>query len=510
MPPKTESTSSGRRGGDMNTREERIKPAERKDPSPSRGIIKMISGGSTDGDSNRDRKARSRRECLEVDGRWRDEPVISFGPEDLLGVSLPHNDALVIQARVANYDVLRVFVDNGSSVNVIFKEALVQMDLHEYQLETVETALFGFAGYAVYPEGEIALPLTLGTGDLRKTVMTTFTVVDAPSSYNVILGRPAMNEMKAVASTYHQKIKFQVRGQVGEVKGDQPSSRRCYGETVWVDQKKARREGKEKKHQGETREREVHFVAEEEQEVVEIEPGKNVRVARDICAATRVNLLQCLKTNVDVFAWSQQELSGISPRMAEHKLNILPGSRPVKKKKRHFGPKKDKVIEKQVEELLKAGHIREVNFPSWLSNVVLVPKSTGKWRMCVDFRDLNKACPKDCYPLPRIDQLVDSTSGCELLSFLDAYQGYHQIPLALEDQDKASFITSGGTFCYVVMPFGLKKAGATYQRLMNLVFQKQIGRNIEVYVDDILIKTREVAHFIDDLAETFATLKHSE
>ncbi|XP_073017950.1 uncharacterized protein [Primulina eburnea] len=224
--------------------------------------------------------------------------------------------------------------------------------------------MFGFAGHAVYPEGEIALPLTLGIGDLRKTVMTTFTVVHAPSSYNVILGRPTMNEMKAVASTYHQKIKFPVRGQVGEVKGDQPSSRRCYGETVRVDQKKARREGKEKEHQEETHEREVHFVVEEEQEVVEIEPGKNVQVARDICTTTRVNLLQCLKTNVDVFAWSQKELFGISPRVAEHKLNILPGSRPVKQKKRHFGPEKDKVIEKQVEELLKAGHIREVHFPS--------------------------------------------------------------------------------------------------------------------------------------------------
>ncbi|XP_075486215.1 uncharacterized protein LOC142525809 [Primulina tabacum] len=125
----------------------------------------MISGGSTDGDSNRARKARSRMECLEVDGSGRNELVISFGSEDLRGVSLPHNDALVIQARVANYDILRVFVDNGSSVNVIFKDALVQMDLHEYQLEAVETALFGFAGHAVYPEGEITLPLTLGTGD---------------------------------------------------------------------------------------------------------------------------------------------------------------------------------------------------------------------------------------------------------------------------------------------------------------------------------------------------------
>ncbi|XP_073051296.1 uncharacterized protein [Primulina eburnea] len=114
-------------------------------------------------EQKRARKARGRRECLEVDNKRRDEPIISFGPEDLRGVSLPHNDALVIQARIANYDVLRIFVDNGSSVNIIFKDALIQMDLHEYQLETVETALFGFAGHAVYPEGEIALPLTLGT-----------------------------------------------------------------------------------------------------------------------------------------------------------------------------------------------------------------------------------------------------------------------------------------------------------------------------------------------------------
>ncbi|XP_075515415.1 uncharacterized protein LOC142550058 [Primulina tabacum] len=289
----------------------------------------MISGGSTDGDSTRARKARGRRVCLEVDGRRQNEPIISFGPEDLRGVSLPHNDALVIQARVANYDVLRVFVDNESSVNVIFKEALVQMDLHEYPLESVETALFGFAGHAVYPEGEITLPLTLGSGNLRKTVMTVFTVVDAPSSYNIILGRPAMNEMRAVASIYHQKTKFPIRGQVGEVKGDQPSSRKCYGETVRVDQKRVRREDEGKKVAQEVREieeKEVNFVAEDEQEVVEVEPGKSIRVVRDLEDSTR-------------------ELMGISPKVAEHQLNIIPGSRPVKQKKRHFGPEKDKIIE---------------------------------------------------------------------------------------------------------------------------------------------------------------------
>ncbi|XP_075483681.1 uncharacterized protein LOC142523836 [Primulina tabacum] len=396
--------------------------------------------------------------------KWSDETVISIGPEDLKGVNLPHNDALVILARVANYDVMRVFIDSGSSVNVIFKEALIQMDLQGYHLETVETAFYGFAGHVVYPEGEIVLPLTLGSQDLRKTVMTSFTVVDSPSSYNIIVGRPAINELRAVASTYHQKIKFPVGARVGQVRGDQPSSRKCYGEAVRDDQSKTKREGKKARVEvgggGVVEKGEVHFVADEEQEMVEIEPGKQIR-----------------------------ELTGFSPHVAEHKLNILPGPQPVKQKKRHFDPEKYKVVDEQVGELLWAGHIREVQFPIWLSNVVLVPKATGKWRLCVDFRDLNKACPKDCYPFPQIDQLVDSTSGFELLSFMDAYQGYHQIPLAREDQDK------------------IEECWDTYQRLMNHVFQKQIGRNIEVYVDDILIKTREVSCFVDDLAETFATLE---
>ncbi|XP_073035186.1 uncharacterized protein [Primulina eburnea] len=481
--------------------------------SPTLGVIKMISGGSTDGDSNRARKAHSRQESFGVEDVGRDEgPVISFGPRDLQGVSLPHNDALVIQAKVANYDVRRVFIDSGSSVNIIFQEVLDQMNLEGYQLQPVETALFGFAGHTVYPRGEITLPLTIGAEELRKTVMTVFTVVSAPTSYNIILGRPAMNALWAVASAYHQKLKFPVGNRVGEVRGDQPSSRKCYAETVKIENKRARRGGESRRPGKE----EVHsiqhvrMVEGDEQEEVSILPGqpmKTTKIARDLEPATRAQLLQCLEKNADIFAWSSSELVGISPHVAEHKLNIIPGSRAVKQRKRHFGPEKDKVIADHVGELLRAGQIREVQFPTWLSNVVLVPKSAGKWRMCVDFRDLNKACPKDCYPLPRIDQLVDSTSGYELLCFKDAYQGYHQIPLAREDQEKVSFITSGGTFCYVVMPFGLKNAGATYQRLMDMIFTKHAGRNIEVYVDDILVKSRAHTELIPDLEETFSTLR---
>ena len=116
----------------------------------------------------------------------------------------------------------------------------------------------------------------------------------------------------------------------------------------------------------------------------------------------------------------------------------------------------------EVRKLLEAGFIREVYYPDWLVNVVMVKKNNGKWRMCVDFTDLNRACPKDSYPLPRIDTLVDSTARHELLSFMDAFSGYKQIKMKEEDQEKTSFMTSQGLFCYKVMPFGLKNAGATY------------------------------------------------
>ena len=146
-------------------------------------------------------------------------------------------------------------------------------------------------------------------------------------------------------------------------------------------------------------------------------------------------------------------------------------------------------------------------YPEWLSNVILVKKANGKWRMCVDFTDLNKACPKNSFPLLRIDQLVDSSAGHKLLTFMDAFSRYNQIRMAEEDQEKTAFITSQGLYCYKVMPFGLKNAETTYQRLVNKMFSQQIDRNMEVYVDDMLVKSKEELTHLDDLKETFATLK---
>ncbi|GJY87233.1 reverse transcriptase domain-containing protein [Tanacetum coccineum] len=148
-----------------------------------------------------------------------------------------------------------------------------------------------------------------------------------------------------------------------------------------------------------------------------------------------------------------------------------------------------------------------VHYHDWLSNLMMVKNHDDTWRMCVDFKDLNKACPKDGYPLPDIDWKVESLCGFPFKCFLDAYKGYHQIQMAKEDGEKTTFITSQGIFCYTKMPFGLRNAGATYHRLVDKAFHKQIGRNLEVYVDDLVIKSRTEEEIVRDIEETFKTLR---
>ncbi|GJT18359.1 reverse transcriptase domain-containing protein [Tanacetum coccineum] len=168
-------------------------------------------------------------------------------------------------------------------------------------------------------------------------------------------------------------------------------------------------------------------------------------------------------------------MTGVPRHVAEHRLNIHEGCLPVRQKKMGQAPERNKAICEEVEKLMDA--------------------------------DLNKACPKDGYPLPKIDWKVESLCGYPFKCFLDAYKGYHQIKMAKEDEEKMAFITSQGIFCYSKMPFGLKNAGATYQRLVDKAFQKQIGRNLEVYVDDLVIKSRMEKEVIRDIEETFRTLK---
>ena len=137
----------------------------------------------------------------------------------------------------------------------------------------------------------------------------------------------------------------------------------------------------------------------------------------------------------------------------------------------------------------------------------MVKKKTGKWRVCIDFTDLNKACPKDPFSMPRINQLVDATIGHSRMSFLDAFQGYHQIPLALDDQERTAFVTPIGNYHYKVMPFGLKNVGATYQRMMAKMFKLQLEKNIEIYIDNMVVKSKVESEHVNDLGNIFAILR---
>jgi hypothetical protein len=213
--------------------------------------------------------------------------------------------------------------------------------------------------------------------------------------------------------------------------------------------------------------------------------------------------------NKDVFAWSSNDLCGVNRDVIEHSLNVDPAFKPKKQRLQKMFDDKAKGARNEVKRLLSAGVIREVTYPEWLANIVMVKKAIGKWRMCINFTDLNKACPKDEFPLPRIDSLVDAAATSELMSLLDCYSGYHQIWMKKEDEPKQSFITPSGTYCYLRMPEGLKNAGGSFSRMTAKVFHSQIGKNVLTYVDDIIVKSMKQENHVADLQETFANFRRA-
>nr|KYP73952.1 Transposon Ty3-I Gag-Pol polyprotein [Cajanus cajan] len=226
--------------------------------------------------------------------------------------------------------------------------------------------------------------------------------------------------------------------------------------------------------------------------------------------ADRHALSRVIQKNKDLFAWVPSDMPGIDPKVMCHKLSVCREARPIAQRKRKMGTERKQAVETEVAKLLEAEFIREIQYTTWLANVVMVKKTSGKWRMCTDYTNLNKACPKDAYPLPNIDRLVDGASGHNMLTFLDAYSGYNQIQMHPQDEEKTAFITDSANYCYRVMPFGLKNAGATYQRLMNKIFQNQIGKNMEVYVDDMVVKSNDLHNHISDLIEIFHQVRRHD
>ncbi|GAV86329.1 hypothetical protein CFOL_v3_29760, partial [Cephalotus follicularis] len=318
----------------------------------------------------------------------------------------------------------RILIDSGSSVDILYKHAFDQLRIPADQLKPIKTPLVGFTGETIHPLGSINLSVVAGTAPRQTQVEMTFLVVDIPSPYNAIIGRPGLNLLEAIVSTRHLLMKFPTRFGVGEVRGDQEVARRCY-KTAISDK------GKGKvlpianvELRGDVEPERLQPVEDVLQ--VPIEDGNAERVLQvgsQLGEAEKGELITFLRDNKDVFAWSAEEVPGISSEVMVHKLSVDPARPPIRQKKRNFAPERQQAIAEEVSKLLQAGFIREVHYSDWLANPVLVKKANGKWKMCIDFTDLNKACPKDHFPLPKIDQLVDATSGYRILSFLDAYSG---------------------------------------------------------------------------------------
>ena len=393
-----------------------------------------------------------------------DDQVITFSEDDARGIHQPHDDALVVTMTIAGFITRRILIDNGSSTDIIYLLAYQQMKIDRERLKPIDIPHVGFTRDKVRPSGVVSLVIEAGTYPKQVRTSVEFLVVDCPTAYNVIIGRPTLNKLRAVTSTYHLLVRFPKEHGIGELKGDQATARECYFASL----------GPETKHQTMKIDEGQRLVEpfEELEKVVldDKKPDQTTSIGTKMDGGLRESMIKFLKNNSDVFAWTHEDMPGINPSVIYHRLNIDPSIRPIKQKRQVFVPDRNQAVFYEVEKLLTAGFIREVYYPDWLANVVMVKKSNGKWRMCVDFTDLNKACPKDSFPLPRIDQLVDSTARHKLLTFMDAFSGYNQIMMDEGDQEKTSFITSNRLFCYKVMPFGLKNAGATYQKLMNKMF----------------------------------------
>ena len=241
--------------------------------------------------------------------------------------------------------------------------------------------------------------------------------------------------------------------------------------------------------------------------IIENDPERFFQIGSQLPHQEKEDLIEFLRRNIDVFSWNAYEALGVDPEFIYHHLKINPLITPRKQPPRRPSKEHAEAVREEVAKLKQVGVIKEVFYPEWLANTVMVKKKSGKWRVCVDFTDLNKACPKDPFPMPKMDQLVDATVGHLWMSFLDAFQGYHQIPLALDDQEKIAFVTLIENYHYKVMPFGLKNTGSTYQRMMTRMFKSQLGKNIKIYIDDMVVKSKVVSEYLGNLGIIFEILR---
>ena len=308
------------------------------------------------------------------------------------------------------------------------------------------------------------------------------------------MGWPSLNTLGAIISSPHLAIKFLSSSRdIIPINDDQRLARECYYTSLRP--KELAIVTNIERHPnvgltlaGEDLDPKICYDSRiepvEDTQPMTIWPGKSLKLGPDLCLSNQALIEATFNDNTNLFVWSTIDLPGVDPKIVVHKLSIYKEAGYVSQKKRKLGDEWRLTIKAEAVKLLEAGFIAEAHYTTWLANIVLL-----KWRMCIDYIDLNKACPKDAYPLPSIDRLVDGAADNCVLSFLDVYFGYNQIPKALDDMIKTAFITEDSNYFYKVMPFGLKNASATYQRPMDKVFNHVLGKCVEVYVDDMVVKS---------------------
>ncbi|XP_068462524.1 uncharacterized protein [Phaseolus vulgaris] len=466
------------------------------------GEIHTIAGGFSGGGCTASQQKKYARAVMSVEADEALDVDLVFTKTNLRDV-VPHdNDPVVISVVTAGRKVHRVMVDQGSLTDVMFWTTFNKLQLSPDQLRPYTGCLYGFAGDQVEVRGHLELRTTFTDGVASRTENIRYLVVNSASAYNVLLGRPTLNWLRAVVSTRHMKMKLpDLGGKVITIKSDQKEAERCYENNLktkrgvfMVTTRAQSEEGvapseiaweRRPKPTGEVMEREIG--------------GRAFKLGKSLGQAAQDQIVEVIARHLDAFAWSASDMPGIDPDFLCHHLTIDPKVRPIHQRRRKFNEDRQHVIKEETKKLLSADHKREIQYPEWLANVALVKKANGKWRMCVDFTDLNKACPKDSYPLPSIGALVDSASGCKMLSFLDAFSGYNQIKMHPRDECKTAFMTELSCYCYTVMPFRLKNAGATYQRLMDRVLAPMIRRSVQAFVDNMVVTSQVKDQHVVDL-----------
>ena len=317
------------------------------------GEIKTITGGLFTGGSFKSLKKAYQRQVNSVHmmpsfKQKRTNQDMSFNEADARGVKQPHNDPLVTMLTIEGFDTKRILVDNGSSMNIIYLPAFQQLKLDPKRLRPFDSPLVSFSGDRVYPRGIVTLMMTVGTYLVQLTHQLDFLVVDFPLSYNVIIGWPTLNKWKAATSTYCLKVKFPTDNGVGDVKGDQILAKEYYQAVLAA----------KENHTWMIEEKDEDKV--EALEVVELFKGqvtKTTRIGTTLNPEVRAKLVQFLKENPDVFAWSHEDMPDIALDIIQHKLKVNPDRKPVQQRQRVFTPGRDQVVMDEVAKLLTAGFI---------------------------------------------------------------------------------------------------------------------------------------------------------